>query len=118
SDDSSFPVVRTNIQGTCGGYKRNSTPPDPPKPPNCPPYILGTAYFDAFVTKVSPNGSSLDYSTYLGGCSNDVGTGIAVDTLGAAYVAGWTASSDFPPGQGGTGALQPTYAGNTDAFVA
>src|SRR5439155_8855424 len=38
---------------------------------------LGGA-LDAFVTKVGPTGSALGYSTYLGGSSNDAGTGIAV----------------------------------------
>lgn len=113
SDDSSFPVANTDIQGACIGYKANGTSP---MPPNCPPYILGEATTDAFVTKFTPDGSSLVYSTYLGGTDSDVGTGIAVDTLRAAYVAGWTISTDFhfPPNGA---AFQPAYAGNTDAFV-
>lgn len=54
------------------------------------------AIADAFVTKLSSSGNSLAYSTYLGGSSVDSGGGIAVDGLGAAYVTGITASSDFP----------------------
>jgi hypothetical protein len=42
---------------------------------------------DAFVTKISPN-SSLVYSTYLGGHSDDSGLGIAVTPVGNAYVVG------------------------------
>ncbi len=38
----------------------------------------------------------LIYSTYLGGSGGDYGYGIAVDAGGNAYVAGWTASTDFP----------------------
>ena len=114
SDDSSFPVANTTAQAACGGYKANGTPP---VPPNCPPYILGTAFTDAFITKVSPDGSSLVYSTYLGGSGNDVGTGIAVDSLGAAYVTGWTVSSDFRLPINGQ-AFQPALAGGVDAFVA
>jgi hypothetical protein len=51
---------------------------------------------DAFVTKLSPSGSSLVYSTYLGGHLDDRAWAVAVDGLGAAYVTGQTDSSDFP----------------------
>lgn len=52
---------------------------------------------DAFVTKLNALGSALLYSTYLGGDdNNDQADGIAVDSAGSAYVAGWTFSSDFP----------------------
>jgi hypothetical protein len=51
---------------------------------------------DAFVTKLSSAGSALVYSTYLGGNDTDVGSGIAVDAAGDAFVAGATSSSNFP----------------------
>jgi hypothetical protein len=58
---------------------------------------------DAFIAKLSPDGSSLVYSTYLGGDSpfffNAVGnfpTSVAVDPLGNAHVTGTTSSCDFP----------------------
>jgi hypothetical protein len=59
---------------------------------------------NAFVTKLDPTGSALVYSTYLGGSVDksdnafytDGGQSIAVDSGGNAYVAGNTASSDFP----------------------
>ncbi len=51
---------------------------------------------DAFVTKLSPGGDKIVYSTYVGGGANDFGNGIAVDSAGSAYIAGWTRSSDFP----------------------
>jgi hypothetical protein len=51
---------------------------------------------DAFVTKLHPSGSSLVYSTYLGGNHGEVGYGIAVDAAGSAYVTGLTNSQDFP----------------------
>jgi hypothetical protein len=70
---------------------------------------------DAFVTKLNPLGSApLVYSTFLGGSSNDVGTGIAVDGLGNAYVTGYTGSTNFPTTPG---AFQTTYGGGVDAFV-
>ncbi len=55
-----------------------------------------TGQEDAFVTKLSPAGNTLVYSTYLGGSSLDEGAGIAVDNSGSAYVTGSTFSSDFP----------------------
>ncbi|HOV92063.1 MAG TPA: SBBP repeat-containing protein [Candidatus Kapabacteria bacterium] len=55
---------------------------------------------EAFVTKLNSTGSSLIYSTYLGGKGGDVGTGIAVDGYGCAYVVGrtyyWAGTNDFP----------------------
>ena len=68
---------------------------------------------DAFATKLSADGASLVYSTYLGGLSVDAGLGIAVDELGSAYLIGITDSTDFPTAN----ALQPTFGGNWDAFV-
>jgi len=49
-----------------------------------------------FVTKFNTTGSSLVYSTYLGGNGTDYTAGIAVDSAGNAYVAGTTTSSNFP----------------------
>ncbi len=69
---------------------------------------------DAFVTKLNPTGSALVYSTYLGGSSIDLGVSIAIDPIGNAYVAGYTASPDFPT----LNALQATLGGGLDAFVA
>ena len=71
---------------------------------------------DAFVTKLSPTGSALVYSTYVGGSSDDRGYGIAVDALANpnAYVTGYTRSTNFPTT---VGAFQTTAAGSQDAFV-
>ena len=75
---------------------------------------FGGGYDDAFVTKLNPTGTALVYSTYLGGTSDDVGYGIAVDTAGDAYVAGYT-TSPFPTT---AGAYQTTFGGGyDDAFV-
>jgi hypothetical protein len=51
---------------------------------------------DAFVAKISADGSTLLYSTYLGGEFQDIANGIAVDTFGNAYITGTTMSPDFP----------------------
>ncbi len=51
---------------------------------------------DAFVSKFSPDGSSLEYSTFLGGSGADRGLAIAVGSDASAYVTGTTRSADFP----------------------
>jgi uncharacterized repeat protein (TIGR01451 family) len=51
---------------------------------------------DAFIVKLSPTGSQLIYSTYLGGKGDELSYGIALDGAGNAYVTGYTSSVDFP----------------------
>jgi Beta-propeller repeat len=51
---------------------------------------------DAFVTKLTPDGSNFVYSTYLGGTNNENGDGIVADADGCAYVTGFTYSTNFP----------------------
>jgi hypothetical protein len=72
---------------------------------------------DAFVAKLSADGSQLIYSTFLGGTGGDGGQGIEVDLTGAAYLTGGTGSPDFPTT---ADAFQPVCSVNTgsDAFVA
>src|SRR5437899_3063649 len=70
---------------------------------------------DAFVAKLSPPGSALVYSTYVGGSGGDEGFGIAVDPAGSAYVTGRTFSTNFPTTMSG---VQPNSGGGNDAFVA
>jgi hypothetical protein len=71
---------------------------------------------DAFVSKLSASGAALSYSTYLGGSgATEQANGIAVDSMGNAYVAGTTNSLDFPVT---VGALQTQFTGVSDAFVA
>src|SRR5438067_13747664 len=55
---------------------------------------------DAFLAKLTPDGSALAYSTYLGGSSNDNAYGIAVDGTDQAYVTGATSSTNFPTAHG------------------
>ena len=70
--------------------------------------------YDVFVTKLNSTGSSLIYSTFLGGSEFDEGNGIAVDDLRNSYVTGSTFSTDFPttPGAYDTG-----HSGGLDVFV-
>jgi len=79
------------------------------------PNKAGGTNSDAFVAKLNASGSALVYSTYLGGLSDDTANSIAVDAAGAAYVAGETASSDFPTT---AGAVRRTIGGASDGFVA
>lgn len=73
---------------------------------------LGGVSYDCFLTKFSQNGQSLIYSTYLGGSANEHGYGIAVED-GSPYIAGWTASSDFPT----VNAYDSGRTGISDCFV-
>ncbi len=69
---------------------------------------------DAFVAKLNPAGSALEYSTYLGGSGNDSANAIAVDGAGNAHVAGDTASTNFPV----LNAWRSSAGGGQDAFAA
>lgn len=55
---------------------------------------------DAFVAKLVPSGTSLDYSTFIGGSAGESASAIAIDTSGNAYICGSTQSVDFPRTQG------------------
>jgi beta-propeller repeat-containing protein len=71
---------------------------------------------DAFVAKVNADGTTLVYCGYIGGGGDDFGQGIAVDTLGHAYVTGSTSSTQatFPVADG----PDLSFNGVSDAFVA
>lgn len=95
-------------------------------------YITGTTYsssfpvtagvyddsqdgnWDVFVSKLNAAGSSLLYSTFLGGTSVDQGYGIAVDESGNAYVTGHTYSASFPVTPG---ACDESHNGYSDIFL-
>jgi hypothetical protein len=84
--------------------------------PTHTPYQGGNAGggADAFVAKLSPSGTGLVYSTYLGGNGDDRAFGVALDSSGDAFVAGETQSTNFPTT---SSALQITNHGGSDAFV-
>src|SRR5262249_1297395 len=69
----------TNFPSTAGAYQLNNA---------------GSA--DAFVVKLDPSGGSLNYATYIGASGNEMALAIALDSSGAAYVAGYTDSTGFP----------------------
>lgn len=78
TDSTNFPVVTGAFQASCGGACANST-------------------VDAFVSKLDPTGTFLEYSTYFGGSANDYGNGVAIDASGNAYVVGQTHSPPIFP---------------------
>jgi hypothetical protein len=69
---------------------------------------------DVFVIAFNTNATALLYSAYLGGRSDDFGYGIALDSMDDAYIAGSTASTNFPTAN----APQNLRNGTNDAFVA
>ena len=66
---------------------------------------------DIFVSKFNPSGTSLLYSTYIGGSDNDQSNDIAVDASGNAYITGFTKSANYPTT---SGCFQNVYGGGSD----
>lgn len=79
--------------------------------PNKHPEFGSQGAENAYVTKFSPSGSSLVYSTVFGGNSADEGIAMAIDRFGNTYIAGHTFSTDFPTTPG---SFEPP-AGSIDA---
>lgn len=79
---------------------------DPVQPTNA-------GFADAFVSKLDPISSTLQFSTFIGGSEMEEGYDIAVGSFGEMYLAGRTSSIDFPI----SGPLGPDNNGNFDAFV-
>ncbi|HEV2348299.1 MAG TPA: choice-of-anchor D domain-containing protein [Terriglobia bacterium] len=96
-----FPVSATASQTTLGGTGSSCS-------------IDNFDCGDAFVSKLSPDGTALVYSTYLGGNQDDTAWLIAVDASGDAYIAGQTSSTNFPTTVGGR---QTALGGLRDAFL-
>jgi len=100
TDSTNFPLVNPLRSQLTGQTKNaNSVPP-----------------VDAFVCELDPSGTSLLFSTYFGGDSEDEGTAIARDANGGIYVAGLTGSTNLPVTP--ANAFQTKLAGQFDAFVA
>jgi len=76
-------TLDTDFPTTPGAYKTTAA---------SKPSDLSSAY----IAEVNPAGTKLVYSTYLGGSGEDIGAAIAIDSMGAAYVAGSTTSTNFP----------------------
>jgi len=74
-----------------------------------------TGTYDAYVAKLDPTGSYLEYATYLGGSGADGATHAALSTSGELLVAGTTNSTDFPTTPG---AWNTSNGGASDLYVA
>jgi hypothetical protein len=90
--------------------------------PTWNPFMSNQGGYDAFAAKLSADGQSLVYSTYLGGESDDYGYGITIDSSNCAYLTGKTASSNFPTenplmGQGDYGAFVTKLSANGQSLV-
>jgi hypothetical protein len=68
---------------------------------------------DAFLAELSQDGQA-QFSTFFGGSGNDRAEGVAADSEGNIYIAGYTDSTDFPTAS----ALQGVNAGKNDTFIA
>jgi len=75
---------------------------------------FNSGYYDAFVMKLNPTGSSLVYSTYVGSNSDDFSYELAVDASGAVYITGLTWGLNYPVT---AGAYDETFNGRGDVFI-
>jgi hypothetical protein len=80
--------------------------------PTVNPFQLYQQNCDAFVSKLTPDGDSLIYSTYIGANGQDLAYGLAIDRSGCAYITGITNSTSYP-----TKNPILTDMTNNDAFV-
>ncbi len=96
-------AASTNFPTTSGAYQ---------------PAQAKSGVAEAFLSKISASGSSLLYSTYLGGSSGDQGNGITMDTGGHPYLTGFTNSTDFPTTSGAFQVTNNAFTSSGDnAFV-
>jgi len=84
--------------------------------PTSSPYQAANAGSqDVIIGKISSDGTSMSYVSYLGGTGSDDGSRIDIDSSGNAYITGWTASTDFPT----SSPYQNSNAGGAnDSFIA
>lgn len=104
-------TVSRNFPTTAGAYQRTAAgsggQPATGKCGGAPSFTTG----DAFLTKLDPTGSSLVFSTLIGGSRDDAATSVGLDANKNIYLAGSTVSIDFPTT---AGAYQRTFAGVDD----
>jgi uncharacterized protein (TIGR03437 family) len=80
TNSSDFPTAGNPLQKTFGGFGGNFL----------------ARFGDGFISKLSPAGDQLLYSTYLGGRSDDMVMDLKIDSSSNIYVTGWTISNNFP----------------------
>ncbi len=105
TSSSNFPVTPDAYDSTCGSDAlcNNSDP--------------SGSVTDAFVTKLNATGTSLVFSTFLGGESYDYAYGVDIDSTNHVYVTGWTNSDQFPTYKPIKNFHSQGGGGNSDAFV-
>jgi hypothetical protein len=69
---------------------------------------------DGFASRIAADLSAVQWSTFLGGAADDAAYGVGTDGVGTTFVAGRTASADFPTT---AGSFDQTFDGPTDAFA-
>jgi hypothetical protein len=105
--------IAVDTAGSAYVVGQTFSPGFPTTPGAFQPVPFRPGSIDAFVTKLDPTGSTLLYSTYLGGSDHDSGDAIAVDRDGNAFVAGSTRSIDFPTT---AGAFQPVFVSRLETW--
>jgi hypothetical protein len=72
---------------------------------------------DCFVAKLSPDGSELEFSTYVGGSGDETPYSLAINNEGDCFVVGKTYSADFPVDTSNTQDECHSRGGPKDGFV-
>lgn len=93
-------TLSTDFPTTIGSFQRN---------------LLGAA--DIFVTKLNVAGSRQLYSTLIGGNNRDIAGALALDSIGNAFLTGWTLSANFPLTVDGFRRKTPESSGIPTAFL-
>jgi hypothetical protein len=112
--DVGLSIAVDTLQGArIGGWTNSPNFPNP----NHPVLVGFGGVVDGFAARIDTTASSMislgHYGTYLGGSAADFATSIAVDSQGDSFIAGETASGNFPTAN----PLQPALSGATDVFL-
>lgn len=91
---------------------------DFPTTAGCYQSTYGGGAADAFVTRLSADGSKLIYSTYFGGTGDDKATDLSLNSVEDVYVVGSTSNSNFPLTAGAQGVFKYSNSDASDGFVA
>lgn len=78
--------------------------------------VTANGGWDTFISKINGSGSSLTYSTLVGGGGDDFGQALALDVSGRVYITGYTvdAGVDYPTS---VGSYDVTHNGGDDVFI-
>lgn len=93
----------------------STTSSNAPVTPNAPQALHGGGTMDAYVFRLDPSLTTLQWATYHGGTSADAGYGVQFDGAGRVFITGGTQSTDLPTAGS---PFAPAHAGNIDGFIA